>query len=94
MESKASLFEKMGVSYNDICVLAAEQKMCHVREYARKRLKPGERLWWLEDEPGEEKTLPIEVRLYMKLPREEKTALRAEGAILYPQIVGGSRVKK
>lgn len=29
----------------------------------------------------------------MRLPKEEKTKLRAEGAILFPEIVGGSRVK-
>jgi hypothetical protein len=81
---RSPLFGKMGISYDNFCKLGPDQKMQHVRQYSRNRLKPGERLWWLEDEnsPG----TPIEVRLYMSLPKEEKTKLRAEGALLFPQI--------
>lgn len=91
-----SLFEKMGISYEKFRNSAMEDKMTYVRAYARGRLKPGERLWWLEDSPDEPgHTLPIEARLYTKLPTEEKTRLRAEAALLCPQIVqpGTSRNK-
>lgn len=90
---KKSLFEKMNVSYEDFSNKTPEEKMKHVREYARQRLKPGERLWWLEDSPDQAHSLPLEVRLYMSLPQEEKRKLRAEAAILCPQIVKPSRTK-
>jgi hypothetical protein len=93
MDRDSPLFQQasMGISYEDFCGLPPGDKMGHVRNYSRNRLKPGEQLWWLEDEnsPG----MPLEVTLYMKLPAAKKIELRAEGAILFPQICGGSRVK-
>ena len=56
-------------------------------------MKDGERLWWLEEKPEQEHSLPIQVRLYIDLPQEEKRKLRAEASLLCPKIVGGSRVK-
>lgn len=94
--AKESLFLKFGISYEKFCELEAEGKMQYVRKYARGRLKSGDRLWWLEDKPEEaqEYSLPLEVRLYMGLPQEEKRRLRAEAALLCPQIVKPSRSKK
>ena len=93
--AKESLFAKFEISYEDFCELPHESKMKLVREYARKRKKPGDRLWWLEDKPEEaqEHSLPLEVRLYMTLPQEEKRKLRAEAALLCPQVVKPSRAK-
>lgn len=91
---KASLFEKIGVSYEDFSGLSLEDRMQHIRRYARGRLKHGERLWWLEDRPGEPHTLPLEVRLYTALPQGEKRRFRAEAALLCPQIVKPSRTKR
>lgn len=93
MYPEKSLFEKMGVTYDDFYKSAPDEKMKHVRQYARSRLKPGERLWWLEDKEEQEHTLPVEVRLYMNLSQEEKRRIRAEGALLCPQIVMPSRTK-
>jgi hypothetical protein len=44
-----SLFSKIGISYKDFCALSIQERMEHIRKYARGRLKKGERLWWLED---------------------------------------------
>jgi hypothetical protein len=93
---KQSLFSKLGVSYKDFCDLSPHKKMEYIRRYARGRLKEGERLWWLEDkgEREQEHSLPLEVRLYMNLTQEEKRKLRAEAALLCPQIVKPSRTKR
>ena len=91
MDRESPLFKKMDISYESFSELTPTDKMLHIRQYSRGRLKPGERLWWLEDENS--LGVPLEVRLYMRLPISEKTKLRAEGALLFPQIVGGSRVK-
>src|ERR1019366_8242043 len=94
--AKESLFSKFGISYEAFCTLEPEGKMRFIREYARARLKPGDRLWWLEDKPEEaqEHSLPLEVRLYMGLPQEEKPKLRAEAALLCPQVLKPPRAKK
>ena len=93
MDRDSSLFEigKMGVSYDEFHKLPPVDKMRHIRLYSRGRLKAGEQLWWLEDENTEGKAL--EVELYTKLPPHKKVQLRAEGALLFPEVVGGSRVK-
>lgn len=96
MFPERSLFDLMGISYDDFKDLSMEEKMQHIRAYARGRLKQGERLWWLENKPEEsEHTLPIQARLYTKLSTSEKVKLRAEAALLCPQIVqsGRSRTK-
>ncbi|MGH9452434.1 MAG: restriction endonuclease [Terriglobia bacterium] len=88
----ASLFRHMDVDYDGFSQLSPEDKMRHVRKYSRDRLNPGERLWWLEDERSNQ-GLPVTVRLYMSLSAEEKIKLRAEGTLLFPQVVGSSRQK-
>ncbi len=93
--AQQSLFEQMGVSYDAFRSLDIHGKMQYIRSYARSRLKAGERLWWLEDSPEEEHTLPIQARLYTSLSTQEKQRLRAEAVLLCPRIVlsGRSRNK-
>jgi hypothetical protein len=86
-----SLFDQMGISYDVFRSSAMEEKMQHIRKYARGRLRNGERLWWLEDAPGEAHTLPIQARLYTKIPTEDKIRLRAEAVLLCPKIVSSGR---
>lgn len=86
------LFSKLGISYEDFRVLPQDEKMPFIRDYARGRLKPGERLWWIEDQE-EPHTLPLEVKLYTRLSADEKLTYRAEAALLCPQIVKGSRAR-
>lgn len=88
-----SLFEQMQTSYDSFRVSPMAEKMQHIRQYARSRLKQGERLWWLEDTNEPEHTLPIQARLYTKLPLSEKTRLRAEAVLLSPRIVSSGRAK-
>jgi hypothetical protein len=54
-------------------------------------LKKGERLWWLEDTDEPTHALPIQARLYTKLPMAEKTQLRAEAVLLCPSVVKSGR---
>jgi hypothetical protein len=90
---KESLFAKIGISYKDFAQLSILERMEHIRKYARSRLKKGERLWWLEDRPEGGHSLPIQARLYMSLEQSEKRELRAEAALLCPEIVKPSRSK-
>ena len=56
-------------------------------DYARQRLSAGEKLWWLEDEH----TVDLRVRRYSQLEDDEKRQMRAEAAILCPQVVAPRR---
>lgn len=93
IDTKKSLFETLGLTYQKFCALGIEDKMGHIRKYARGRLKPGERLWWLDDQEEPERTFDLQVRLFMKLPHDEKRRLRAEAALLCPQITQSSRMR-
>ena len=93
IDTKRSLFQKMGTTYAEFCQFTQEDKMEHIRKYARGRLKEGERLWWLEDKEDSDHTLPIQARLYTSLEQPEKRKLRAEATLLCPQIVKSSRSK-
>lgn len=93
LASDRSLFDLLAISYNEFRNLPMDGKMKYIRDYARSRLKPGERLWWLEDTHDSLHTLPIQARLYTSLSQEEKTRLRAEAALLCPGIVGTGRSK-
>ncbi len=91
MESGESpLFERFDIAYDDFAQLDDDGKMEHVRNYWRDRLPRGERLWWLEPDH----TLPLNIRLYMHLTQSEKRMLRAEAALLCPQICKGSRARR
>ena len=89
-EVKESLFENMGIRYDDFRKLHMQEKMKYIRAYAR-RIHPDGRLWWIEDKDTDEHTLPVEARLYTNLTTEEKTKLRAEAALLCPGIVKSGR---
>lgn len=93
IDTDRSLFEQMGITYDEFRVSEMHEKMEYIRKYARGRLKAGERLWWLEDAAGEEHSLPIQARLYTKLSTAEKTKLRAEAVLLCPRIVESGRSK-
>jgi hypothetical protein len=87
---KESLFDGMGIRYDDFRKLPMQDKMKYIRAYARK-IHPDGRLWWIEDKDTDEHTLPAEARLYTNLTTEEKTRLRAEAALLCPNIVKSGR---
>lgn len=88
-----SLFDQMGISYDSFCKLDMPEKMIHIRSYAKSRLKPGEKLWWLDDTSSDAHSLPIQARLYTSLSTIEKTRLRAEAVLLCPKIVSSGRSK-
>lgn len=87
---KQSLFEQMGIKYDDFHNLPMQEKMKYIRAYARK-IHPDGRLWWIEEKDTDEHTVPMQARLYTNLTTEEKTRLRAEAALLCPQIVNSGR---
>ena len=88
-DDHSNLFQQLPVSYNEFSALSEDDKMQYVRKYAATRLERGERLWWLYPSHS----LPIRVRIYMNLAQDEKKQLRAESAILCPQICGSSHAK-
>ena len=90
--ARKSLFESMGISYDDFMALDVHGKMKYVRAYARKK-HPGERLWWIDDSAGDEHSLPANIRLYTNLSAEEKLQMRAEAVLLCPAVLKSGRTR-
>lgn len=88
--ARESLFQQMGIHYENFRQLDMSEKMKYIRAYARK-IHPDGRLWWIEEKESDEHTLPIQARLYTNLSTEEKTRLRAEAALVCPGIVKSGR---
>ena len=86
--SERSLFSDIGISYETFKDLPIEEKMVHIRGYAKGRLKEGQRLWWLGDQ---DTSLDPNIKIYTDLSQDEKRKLRAEASVLCPQICGSSR---
>jgi hypothetical protein len=86
-----SLFDEMGITYDLFRASPMEVRMEHIRTYARKRLKKGERLWWLEDPDNSDHSLSVQPRLYTKLSAAEKLRYRAEAVLLCPRICESGR---
>ena len=93
MEDPASLFRGFNMTYDDFSKLSPADKMAHVRRYYRGRLREGEQIWWLEDLEKPTHSLPITVTIYRHLPNAEKRKLRAEAALLCPEVVGAAAAR-
>lgn len=72
------------ISYEEFRKLSNEEKMVHVREYARKK-HPGEFLWWMSDGEAEEQSSEAVILRYTNLDKAKKRQLAAEGLVLIPE---------
>lgn len=83
---RPSLFESFGISYDNFRVLPMQKKMKYIRDYAR-QLHPNDHLWWIEESDEDAHSIPLQVRIYTHLRKEERDQLRAEAALVCPDIV-------
>ncbi|MCW5787719.1 MAG: hypothetical protein KIT49_09510 [Nitrospira sp.] len=84
LNAKESLFKKFGITYDQFSALSEDGRMKYIRKYARGRMKPGERLWWLEEESSDGHSLPMQVQLFANLNMEEKLKMRARSSPALP----------
>lgn len=91
MDISESFFDDLGIPYADFITYSIREKMAHVREHVKARISEHEKLWWIDEENSH--TLPLQVRIYRLLPTDVKVKLRAETALMCPQIFKGSRQK-
>ncbi len=91
--AEKTLFDQMEIPYDEFRNLSMREKMRHIRKYAKGRLKGGESLWWLDDEAPETHSVPMQTRLYTSLSKGEKTRLRAEALLLFPEILKSGRMR-
>lgn len=87
-----TIFDKMGISYDDLRKMS--NPSAPVAKYYRSKLKPGESLWWSQDvENIQEETVPMTVKLFSTLDKEEKDIYRVQMVTLFPTLLGCSQSK-
>ena len=79
--NRPPLFELMGTTYDQFAQLSMGERMALIRDYARGRLKPGERLWWIEEQPDQGHSLPLEVRLLYAPTSRRQAAAEGRGRL-------------
>ncbi len=89
METPESFFDELEIPYGEFIGYPTQEKMKYVRDHVKARISEHERLWWIDEENSH--TLPLQVRLYRLLPQHKKIVMRAEAALMCPEIFKGSR---
>ncbi len=82
-----TIFAKMGVGYDDLRVSpnSIERVRSYYREEAMRRRKK-EMPWWLSQD-SDSQAVGMNVRLWRDLSLEEKSRIRAQALILFPEIL-------
>lgn len=84
-----TIFNKLEIPYE---VLRNDPNpIKHIAKYYRKKLKPGEEVWWLDQEDS--KAFPIIIRLWNNLSNEEKKEFMLKMMVLFPEIFGNKQDK-
>ena len=81
-----TIFDKMGIPYDELRLM--DNPVAPVSKYYRSHLKPGESLWWAGDAADE--TVSATIRLWSKVPTEEKRKYTVYGCVNFPEIFGGN----
>jgi len=89
MDGGGKFFRKLNMTLTEFKNMDMKNKMILVKNNVEKRLKKGERLWWFGNE--HDHTIPVNIILYRNLKRTKQSALRAEAALMCPEIFKGSR---
>ncbi|MGN0797841.1 MAG: hypothetical protein ACI4M5_06490 [Christensenellales bacterium] len=89
LHSGETIFDKMGISYDDLRTM--DNPVAPVSRYYKSKLKPGESLWWANDDA--ESFAPPTVRLWSSLSQEIKEYYAIQGYALFPEILSNSSTK-
>jgi len=80
----ATVFDKMGVSYDDFRKLSPDLMMSHIRKLKRKQLGDKVALWWLNEKPSED---TFSIKLFNKLNKDVRSRRLSEALVLFPEII-------
>jgi len=85
LQEGETIFDKMGIPYDELRNM--ENPIAPVSEYYRKKLKPGESLWWAGNAADE--VVEAKIRLWKNLSSDEKKYYTAYCCANYPEIFAG-----
>jgi hypothetical protein len=94
VKEENTIFKKIGIPYETFRGL--DDPLSPLRKYYKKKLKPGEGLWWLENDAEKIGNNNLVVKVLNDLPDDEREKIMVEGFARFPKLLGGdqSRYKK
>ena len=89
LEQGKTIFDKINTSYDTL--RQNKNPIKPITDYYKSKLKPGQDLWWINEDVGEANHLII--KHYGDLDRDEKESLKLNSMVLFPEIFGASNSK-
>lgn len=88
LEQGKTIFDKINMPYDTL--RKKENPIRPIVDYYKSKLKPGEELWWMDNQ---EQVGGLKLRFWNKISKEEKKQLLILGMVLFPEIFGNSQDK-
>lgn len=85
-----SIFDKMKIPYD--ALRREPNPVKNIRAYYRSQLKDGQELWWINDNLDDATAPPI-IKTFTSLSSEEKSRIKAEIFIYFPEVVSSNSTK-
>ena len=89
LEKGKTIFDKIEIPYDTL--RKKDNPIKPIVEYYKNKLKPGEDLWWIEQENVNSNNLVI--KIWNNLSSTEKNAIKNKAMIFFPEIFNKSSVK-
>jgi hypothetical protein len=89
LEKGSTIFDKINIPYD--ILRKNENPIKPIIEYYRKRLNPGEDLWWIDRE--ESNTSHLIIRVWNNLSVSNQQELKNKGMAYFPEIFSNNREK-
>ncbi|MFA5816748.1 MAG: hypothetical protein WC865_14130 [Bacteroidales bacterium] len=77
-----TIFDKLNIDYDTLRL--SNNPVKSIIEYYRKFLRPGEEVWWIDQD--ESKSTGMIIQLWNNLSADKKKELKLKGMILFPEI--------
>lgn len=84
LEDGKTIFDKMNISYDDL--RAQKNTIKPIINYYKSKLKPGQDLWWIDQENG--KATNFVINIWNNLSTNEQEHFVNKAMVLFPEIFG------
>jgi len=95
IEKENTIMSKLDTSYQQFRVISPDEKSRYIKEFVSQNLKPGETLWWLDSDEGNDRgkaSMP-KISELSSVTADFKKRLIYEATILFPEIFSKSQNK-
>lgn len=81
-----TIFDKIGIKYDDLRKM--DNPILPIAKYYRANLKPGESLWWANDD-DDKSAVPVAMCMWKNILPKEKQKYISYGCVNFPEVFGG-----